>query len=181
MASDNPISAYLTEKKAGLFGALGQGIGRGVGANIPVGQAMPVDRFSTMRLMWGIGEGVGSTLKGVLGAGAVGLAALGVQKAFDAATKSRDFKSMLAANPDLAEKHQENPQLFNQMFSTLRTFNPAFSRDPVVAGAYMRQMVEDPAHAGMTAVEALGHRDKLRNPIAEHVTRTALGSGGKKQ
>jgi hypothetical protein len=172
---------YLTEKKAGVLGALAHGVGRGVGATMPFGSAMPPEQFSAMRLAGGVGEGIGGTLKGVAGAAAVGLAALGVQKLYDAATKTRDFKSMLDQNPDLVERHSENPQMFNQMFSTLRTFNPAFSKDPIVAGSYMRQMVEDPMTAGGKVVDTLNFRDKMRNPIADHITRAALGGGGKRQ
>ena len=109
----NPIEAYLQEKRAGFGGDFVGGLGRPFGG----------------------GAGFASTLgSGLSGAAAMGLAGAtiaatgkGVQKLYDAATKSRDFKNMLEANPDLAEHHAENPQRFNQMFSTLRTFNPAFT------------------------------------------------------
>jgi hypothetical protein len=62
------------------------------------------------------------------------------------------------------------------MFSTLRTLNPAFSRDPVVAGGYLRQMVSEPQHAGYRAVEALNYRDKARDPLGMEVLRGAFSA-----
>jgi hypothetical protein len=118
---------------------------------------------------YGVGHALGQKAMGagaaVAGASVAALAGMALTKVYDAATKSRDFKSMLAENADLAEAYQEDPKMFNRMFSTLRTFNPTFSKDPIVAGAYMRQMTEDPNHAGAVAVEALQHRDKLRPGI----------------
>jgi len=77
---------------------------------------------------------------GALATAAVGGLAVAAGKLYDAATKSRDFRRMLDANPDLAEHHAQNPGGMNQFFSSLRTMNPAFSRDPLVAGHFMRQM-----------------------------------------
>lgn len=172
MASEhNPVEEYLTEKSAAQVsmpwggGSFIQNLRRGLTGG---GAAS-------------LGEDVGKGLRtgGLAMAGALGVAGAGlaIQKVYDAATKARDFRTMLENNPDLAEKHKESPRLFNQMFSTLRTFNPAFSRDPVVAGSYMRQMVDDPMHAGTAVVEALGHRDKMKNPFVDRVLR--VGSSKK--
>jgi hypothetical protein len=98
-------------------------------------------------------HGVGATAATAAVTG-LGFAA---QKIYDAMTKRMDFNTMLEHNPDLADHHGQNPKMFNQMFSTLRVMNPTFSKDPVVAGTYMRRMMESPLHAGGIAVEALGH------------------------
>lgn len=168
MASEkNPIGEYLKEKKAVSFlqgmraGAMGQGPGR-------------------------LGTEVGRSLVtgGLYAAGAAGVGALGAgaSKLYDAVTKSHDFKSMLEYNPDLVEAHQRDPKMFNQMFSTLRTLNPQFSKDPLVAGTYMREMSSDPMHAGGKAVEALQHSDKQRPTFGSSVTQAALkGFGGGKK
>jgi hypothetical protein len=174
----NPLEEYLSEKQAaGFFEGLRQGAMHAVGAAIPVGKATPPGAvFSPFRLGGTMAE---KAMGGAVAAGgALALTGVGmaVQKVYDAATKSRDFRSMLENNPDLAEKHKESPKLFNQMFSTLRTFNPSFSRDPVVAGSYMRQMVDDPMHAGQAVVEALGHRDKMPSPLSQ-----AFRSGSSKK
>jgi len=102
----------------------------------------------------------------------VGIAGVGAAagKIFDAATKSHDFKQMLSANPDLQEHHEADPKRFNMMFSTLRTMNPEFSKDPLVAGAFMRQMHESPTGIGGIASEALKHRRDFGPGMMEDIS-----------
>ena len=180
MASEtNPLEAYLREKTANFMGSM-RGVGRGA-----MGSMRGVGRGAMEALNGEGGKGLAHTIGGGVAKGALGVAGglavagagMAAQKAYDAVTKTRDFRAMLDANPDLAAKHQESPRLFNQMFSTLRTMNPSFSREPIVAGAYMRQMVGDEEHAGATAVEALEHRDKMRSPLMAAFS----GGGGKKK
>ena len=151
----NPVAEYLTTKQAG-FGSAARGFGQG---------------FAEQATSKGFGGATANAAMGAgIGMGLTGIAALGTMaatKLYDAATKARDFRVMLENNADLAEKHKENPRQFNQMFSTLRNMNPEFSRDPLVAGSYMRQMVEDPMHAGGKAVEALNFRDKAQSPVSK--------------
>jgi hypothetical protein len=59
------------------------------------------------------------------------------------------------------------------MFSTLRTMNPQFSKDPLVAGAYMRRMVQSPEGLGGIAGEALSHHGDFANPMGEAFGRGA--------
>lgn len=73
-----------------------------------------------------------------------------------AITKKRDFNKMMEHNSDLQEAYQENPTRFNAQFTSLRSMQPRFSGDPIVAGTYMRQMVASPATAGTAVVNALG-------------------------
>ena len=80
---------------------------------------------------------------------------------YDAATKSRDSKSMLEENDDIREMHQNDPRSVNRMFSTLRTFAPEFSADPTVAGAYMRRMVGNPMGVGEIVTHAIAARHKM--------------------
>lgn len=99
---------------------------------------------------------------GAIAMGAVGFASAGIHAAVgsivDAATKARDFKEMLHANEDLHEHYQQDPKRFNMMFNTLRTVNPQFSKDPLVAGSFMRRMIESPQGIGGIAGEALKQR-----------------------
>lgn len=73
--------------------------------------------------------------------GGIGLALAG--DAYDATrravSKTRNYKRMLASNPDLKEKPAAQVQ---SIFSTLHRFNPEFSSDPAVAGSFVRQHVE---------------------------------------
>jgi hypothetical protein len=180
---ENPVASYLTEKKAGAFGGAIRGMGAGIGDAFTggareLGTPMSQAFMTGHRAGGAIGKGAIGTAGAAAGAAAVSLAALGVHKLYDAATKTRDFNSMLAYAPDLAEAHAANPQHVNQMFSTLRMFNPDFTRDPVVSSGYVRQMVDNPGGAGGIAVEALQSRDKIKHTLSDNVLRAAV-SGGK--
>jgi hypothetical protein len=186
VASKNAVEEYL-EKRAGFLGGLGEGArevftGIGPSALYEARGASPIDAMGAMR---GAGRMAGKGLAGsaatVAGAGIASLGVLAVQKAYDAATKARDFKSMLEYAPDVLQMHQENPKQVSQMFSTLRVFNPDFTRDPVVASSYVRRMVSEPGGAGGIANEALQSRDKMRHPLADKMVGSALGGGKKKE
>lgn len=127
--------------------------------------AAPLPNKGLKKMGFGFGGMGGKAKETLLHAGATGLvsaagAGLGiaVQHLYDAATKTRDFRNMLEHNPDLHDEMQRDPKMFNQAFSTLRNMNPMFSRDPLIAGTYMRQMMDSPMTAGGKAVEALSHR-----------------------
>jgi hypothetical protein len=81
---------------------------------------------------------------GMMAAGGIALALAGdlYEAAKRGITRGRDYKKMLAANPDLdrpgkAAKVQSS-------FRTLHRFNPDFAGDPNVAGSYVRQAIELP-------------------------------------
>ena len=123
--------------------------------------------------------------KGLVGAGAsalVGGAVLGgsiaAKKLFDAATKGRDFRKMMEFNPDLASEHEKDPKTFNQLFSSLRTINPSFSKDPIISGTYMRRMVGSPA-AGGVLTDAASMSEKAPATFLDQLQRRALGSSSK--
>lgn len=141
MASENPLQMYL-EKKAGF----GQELGNAASAT-----------FSSRNIAKGI-VGAGA---GALASGAVAGIGAGAHMLYDAITKSRDFKNMLAENEDVAQLHAENPREVNRMFSSLRTFAPEFTSDPTVAGAYMRQMVGNPNGVNGIVNQALDSRRKM--------------------
>lgn len=107
--------------------------------------------------------GAGAAVAGA----AIGGLGVAVSKLYDAATKSRDFRQMLATNPDLTDMHESNPKQFNQMFTSLRAMNPEFSKDPLVAGEYMRRMSADPNRAGGYLTEAVSHRDRFPSPVMD--------------
>lgn len=120
----NPVEAFLLEKRAFGAGAMG-------GMKSMARKAAPV--------LGRMGEQAGTAA--LAGVGAAGFAGLvgAAGKLYDAATKSRDFKNMLEANPDLHEHLQQDPAGFNRMFTSLRRFSPEFTKEPVVAGSLMRQ------------------------------------------
>jgi hypothetical protein len=52
-------------------------------------------------------------------------------------TKSRNYKAMLEANPDLAEQAATDPSIKSH-FNTLHRLNPEYSSDPNIAATYVR-------------------------------------------
>jgi hypothetical protein len=129
----------------------------------------PVEEFLEKKAAGGFSSAVksfpkhlGNAAAGAAAAGAVGLVGAGLGAAvggiLDAATKGHDFRQMMVHNQDLHEHHQADPTRFNLMFNTLRTMNPEFSKDPLVAGAFMRRMIESPTGLGGIAGEALKQR-----------------------
>lgn len=86
-----------------------------------------------------------------LGLGAaLGAAVPIADKIYGAVTRSRDFKGMMEVNPDLQEMEAQDSQFFNQAYNSLRKVNPTFGRDPIIAGSYMRKMMNNPEAAGLT-------------------------------
>jgi len=129
-----------------------------------------------MKKSAGFGKVLGNALMGagataIVGAGGAA-AQLGMSKAYDAITKAQDFKLMLEHNPDLAEHHTNDPRTFNQLYSSLRTVNPAFAKDPIIAGTYMRRMVESPM-AGGVLTDAISMAEKIPHPVGEAFRRGA--------
>lgn len=133
-------------------------------------------------------EQFGKAMVGGLGAGAataaIGAGAVAAKALMNAATKSRSFRQMLDHNPDLHDHHQADPKRFNQMYTSLHTMNPAFAKDPIVAGTYMRQMVESPMNAGGILAQTVGHRDafpSLLDRSADDASSVARSHFGRRQ
>ncbi len=134
----NPVNEYLEVKEAGFFSGLAEGAKKVV--------KHPVFQFHA----------------GALGVAVAGRTILnGMDSAILAITRKRDFNNMMDHSPDLQEARQGNPKQFNAHFNRLRRMNPTFSKDPVVAATYMRQMEASPATAGVAAVQALQSRRSL--------------------
>jgi len=144
----NPVEEFLTIQKQGMDPSFAVGLGKDVST---VGHAARL----------GLGFGVASATVAGLG--------LAAAKLYEAATKGRDFRQMLEANPDLYAHQQKDPAEFNLMYSALRTMNPEFAAEPLVAGTYMMKMIESPRETrGMVAVEALSERVPQRlGPVNE--------------
>lgn len=124
-------------KKAGMFDALkggAQTVGKGVGA---LGAAA-----------------------GIAAAGGIAMSLAGdmYEAAKRGITKSRNYKSMMEANPTLAEMPAKDVQ---KAFSVLHRFNPEFSADPTVSGAWVTRQVQmtsggnDVAYANMQELSGL--------------------------
>lgn len=88
-----------------------------------------------------------------------------------AATKTRDFKGMMDLNPDLHKFHAQDPKMFNQMYTSLRRANKQYSADPLIAGSYMRQMLDSPTHAGGLLENAIGRAPSTQGQFARDIAR----------
>ena len=111
----------------------------------------------------GMESSLGGALAGGVGAGLAGAAVTGIgmgaQQLYDAVSKARDFRTMMGSsfNADLHEFQQTRPTQFNEAYNSLRSMNPAVTKDPMTAGHYMRRMMEfQPNAAGGVILESLG-------------------------
>lgn len=109
----------------------------------------------------------GQSLGTAAATGAVALAGVAASKLYDAATKTRDFRRMLVANPDLHDYVRENPNRSNALFTSLRQLNSEFSKDPFVAGHYMRLMAGSPGNEGGYLLQATQERGHFGAPVLE--------------
>lgn len=124
-----------------------------------------------------IGSSAGQALGTAAATGAVAMLPIAVAKLYDAATKARDYRAMLAANPEVHEFAMENPRQAAMMFTSLRSVNPEFSKDPFVAGHVMRQMTNDPQGAGGYLMVASGERGKFEHPVLDTYLKGAIEGG----
>lgn len=97
---------------------------------------------------------------GIQAAAAIGAAAaIPAGKAIvGALTKRHDYNKMMEHNPDLRDMKSENPKMFNQMYTSLRSANPEYGRDPLIAGSHMRKMMDQPEVSGLALTEAMRAR-----------------------
>lgn len=148
MADKNAVTDYLAarEKTAG-WGDAFQGAAKG----------MP-NQFAH--------AAAGGLATAAVGAGIAGMG-IAASKIMDAATKARDFRSMLENNADLQKAHSEDPKKINMFFSTLRTMNPEFSKDPLISGGVVRQMMEYPNGIQGQMAEVAKHRRDFQSPLLE--------------
>ena len=133
----------------------------------------PAEEFLKEKRAFGFGDAAkgalsaGKSFAGVAGtAAAMGMGAaafagvtVAASKLYSSATKSRDFRKLLEANPDLRAHQKEDPVGFNRMYTSLRTLAPEFAAEPLVAGHFMRQGMENPLEGrGATTLLAAGAR-----------------------
>lgn len=124
----------------------------------------------------GVGQHAGGALLGAAaaagGTALIGAGAMAAQHLYDAATSKRDFRGMMQWNQDL---HHEDQRLVNQSFRTLRRFAPDLSKDPLVAGSMVRQMVQAPQGAAGIMQQALQGQKNVPSPVLD----AYMGAAGK--
>jgi hypothetical protein len=114
-----------------------------------------------------------------LSTAAIGGAVLGISALHDAATKTRDFRSMMDMNPDLHQFQQQDPKMFNQMYTSLRRANQSYAADPIISGTYMRKMMDSPMSAGGYLTDAMNSvpngQDQFMNDVGRSGREAAAG------
>lgn len=130
----NPVDEYLGMRKK-AFGPFGPNFGQA----------------ATRSFQEGAAQAVGQGAVG-LAMGGIGIAAM---KTYRAMRKRTDFKNMLEANPDLAAYQESDPVKFNAHYNSLRTMNPGYAEDPIIAGSLLRQMSMHPNTAGKVLMEGM--------------------------
>ena len=162
-----PLDEFLEyEKNAGLGDFL-RGVGRGVtslgGAAAPRQLDMmgrgAVDAFSRGSQL---GQEFQSGAALALGGAAITGIGLAAKKISDAVAKRREFREMMDLDPELREHQAKDPKIFNAAYSSLRSLNPAFGRDPLVAGAHMKQFMDNPDTAGLMVARTVRPPDAPR-------------------
>jgi hypothetical protein len=73
-------------------------------------------------------------------------------------SKTRNYRTMLEANPDLKDLPAANVQ---KAFATLHRFNPEFAGDPTVAGSFVRRQAQFPEFDTNQLANLVGARKNL--------------------
>jgi len=76
---------------------------------------------------------------GALMGGAVEAGRSGIQALRNSIDKSKAYRSMLEENPQLANN---DPNITEKAFNTLYRFNPHYAKDPLVAGTFVKNIVD---------------------------------------
>lgn len=97
--------------------------------------------FDPMSLMKRVGGAALIGAGGAAGLGAYNMAASKIQQIRDDLGKAKHYKQMMESNPEIAESGGDAKMIQNH-FNTLYKFNPAYAKDPMVAGAYVSQSMD---------------------------------------
>lgn len=81
----------------------------------------------------------GSAALTALGAGAATLGRHGARAVSDSINKSRSYKAMIQENPQL---EQADPNQTEKVFNTLYRLNPHYAKDPLIAGTFVRNVLD---------------------------------------
>ena len=161
----NPVENFL--KEAGFFSNMVEGMGG--------------------KQVGGFSGAIGSQIPTSVAAAAVTGAAMGVAKGYEAIrdriNKTRDFKNMLQATPDLRHFDAGHTQM---MYNSLRMLAPTLARDPLVAGSFVRDALRlspehGPAIPPQTAKLLVETQAKMQGPSLVRQMADAAGKAGPMQ
>lgn len=141
----NPLEEFLVqaegikeekEKTAGFLGKIWEGLKHGT---------RDVGRGSDFASRFG------EALVPAMGVAAVGGTLAGGIEGYKAVkekfTKTRDYKNMLEANPELKKMDAASTQM---IYNSLRSTAPSLAGDPLVAGSFVRRVMDYGVESGPT-------------------------------
>lgn len=180
-AQDNSKELKSLGRKGALVGAGAAGLGL-LAHHLHEKEAQDMLRASSIRSghtksatsaaisgVHAVAQGLGAAAA----AGGITAAGMAAAHMVDAGTKAHDFRKMLTNpyNEDLGDMYRNDPKKFVSAFNSLRNTNPEFSKDPMVAGLYMRKIVamgeRDPSMAASPLLESLQHVSKQPSMLQE--------------
>jgi len=166
----NPVEAFLQEKekRAGFWARLGNAFKGGLAQ-----QALGEGVKQTMGEAIARGAGQ-AAIPALITAGAAAIAT-GASKGMGAITerfgKARDYKAMMQVHPGLADKDPGQTQLY---YNSLRRMAPSLAKDPLVAGSFVRNMMELQPEGGPAVPLQTA---KLLTDAQKSVTQAKAGRG----
>jgi hypothetical protein len=141
----NPVDEFLQmkEKQAGFLSNLGKAM-RGLGQAFKGGLAQETLKADTTLTMGqALARGAGQALlPAAVTAAAAGIAtgaSRGIGAVMDRFGKAKDYQAMMQVHPTLRDKDPGQAQLY---FNSLRSTAPTLAKDPLVAGSFVRNMME---------------------------------------
>ena len=175
----NPVEDFLQmSKQAGFLDNLKSALS-GLGEAFKGGLGQKVlERGTELTMGQALARGAGQALlPAAVTAGAAGIAtgtSVGIGAIRDRFSKARDYKAMMQAHPSLSDKDPGQTQLY---FNSLRRMAPTLSKDPLVAGSFVRNMMDLQPEAGpavpiataktLTEAQKAIIQAKERRPIAD--------------
>lgn len=173
----NPVEDFLQEKEkqAGFWDSLGKAW-QGVSSAFKGGLAQEALSEGTKLTMGqAVARGAGQALlPAAITAGAAAIAtgaSKGVGAIQERFGKARDYKAMLQVHPSLADKDPGQTQLY---YNSLRRMAPSLAKDPLVAGSFVRNMMELQPEGGPAVPLQTA---KLLTDAQKSVTQAKAGRG----
>jgi hypothetical protein len=142
---DPALYKEALEKVAGLGDILHKAFS---GKNLERGTERAVQYVPQMLIASGLGAALG---------GGVEAGRSGIRSLKDSYNKSRAYSAMMEDNPALAKA---DPSVTEKAFGTLYRFNPAYAQDPLIAGTFVKNVI-DQERMDVGSVNSLVQAHKL--------------------
>lgn len=166
----NPVDEFLEYEKTAQIGSFLRGVGKGLTALsrpiIAAGDKIPANQRAALAAMRrGVDLGQQMQTGAAVAAGGAMLTGVGLaaKKINDAINKRREFKAMMDIDPEMTALRDSDTPFFHAAYTSLRTVNPTFGRDPLTASALMRNMMANKDIAGQVLMHSVKPPEPLRD------------------